>query len=576
MGDVVGQEAITRTLLAALEKNRLGHAYLFTGPRGTGKTSTARILAKAINCLANKGAGEPDDACAVCREIDQGSFVDLIEIDAASNRNIDDIRELREKARFAPALARKKVYIIDEVHQLTDFAFNALLKTLEEPPPQTVFILATTDPQKVPLTIASRCQRFDFRRITPLDTAERLRQICTAEGFQVEDAALDAVAKAASGSLRDAANLLEQLVLSAGTTATGEDARALFGMIGSARGQQVAAAILRGDMAAALRAVNDFDKNGVDMRQVQREVVEELRALMLIKAGVPDVLDISESEVEERQALAEAADMSVLRAALERFASLSVPSGSTPLPLEMAIVGALTERRQAAPSPAPSRATHPETRRTAPPVEKATAAERPTPKVIREGVREQRPVAEERAAAQSVGPRAAERPSPAPQPAQPPAEKRPPVQTPGVPAPAQEAAVAPEGQAEADKPALKQPIPPGDILALQRRWNEVINSLKGYGSNRTLDTYLRGASRPLEFRGDTLVIGFFYKFQMDKIEDPKYKFLVERRLSEYFGVHYRIECILVERPRSRGHTVQAALERGAELEDPEQDMEKAQ
>ena len=207
LAEVVGQEHVTHTLLNALANERISHAYLFCGPRGTGKTSTARSLAKAVNCLTN-GKGEPCNSCPMCQSITEGRALDVIEVDAASNRGIDEIRDLREKVNYAPNQARYKVYIIDEVHMLTKEASNALLKTLEEPPPHIIFVLATTEAHKVLPTILSRCQRFDFRRISQADVAAKLARICSAEGIHIELKALQLIAKAATGSLRDAENLL--------------------------------------------------------------------------------------------------------------------------------------------------------------------------------------------------------------------------------------------------------------------------------------------------------------------------------------------------------------------------------
>ncbi|MDD5082455.1 MAG: DNA polymerase III subunit gamma/tau, partial [Dehalococcoidales bacterium] len=203
LADVVGQEHVTQTLRNALSSGRVSHAYLFCGPRGTGKTSTGRILAKAVNCL-NNGQGEPCNTCPLCQSITEGRSLDVIEIDAASNRGIDDIRELRERVNYAPNQARRKVYIIDEVHMLTKEASNALLKTLEEPPPHVIFILATTEAHRILPTILSRCQRFDFRHISRADVVAKLTQICQAESVNIEPASLRLIARGASGSLRDA------------------------------------------------------------------------------------------------------------------------------------------------------------------------------------------------------------------------------------------------------------------------------------------------------------------------------------------------------------------------------------
>jgi DNA polymerase-3 subunit gamma/tau len=223
--DVVGQKPVTQTLANALSTGKIAHAYLFCGPRGTGKTSTGRILAKALNCLTNDGKGEPCNSCEMCQAFNEGRALDLVEIDGASNRGIDEIRVLRERINFAPNIARYKVYIIDEVHMLTEPAFNALLKTLEEPPPHAIFILATTEVHKIPLTIMSRCQRFDFRRLSQADMVEKLKDICKHEGINIEAQTLALVAKAATGSLRDAENILEQLVLYHGSDVSLEQVR---------------------------------------------------------------------------------------------------------------------------------------------------------------------------------------------------------------------------------------------------------------------------------------------------------------------------------------------------------------
>src|SRR3990172_2163035 len=208
LADVVGQEPVTQTLRNALSTSRISHAYLFCGPRGTGKTSTARILAKAVNCLTN-GKGEPCNTCSMCQAITETRALDVIEIDAASNTGVDDIRNLREKVNYAPNQARYKVYIIDEVHMLTNSAANALLKTLEEPPPHIIFVLATTEAHKILPTILSRCQRFDFRRLSQADVISKLTRICQTEGIHLEPETLRLIARSATGSLLDAQNLLQ-------------------------------------------------------------------------------------------------------------------------------------------------------------------------------------------------------------------------------------------------------------------------------------------------------------------------------------------------------------------------------
>jgi DNA polymerase-3 subunit gamma/tau len=281
--EIVGQDHVIRTLQNALYAGRIAHAYLFAGPRGTGKTSTARVLAKAVNCLAEDPRARPDNLCPICLAINEGRLLDLIEIDAASNRGIDEIRDLRDKVHFAPAEARYKVYVIDEVHMLTNEAFNALLKTLEEPPPHVIFILATTDPQRVPATVLSRCQRFDFRRISHRDIVAHLTRILKSLGQEAEPAALDEIARAATGSLRDAISLLDQLLASGEGKITLQQVHDLLGLVPDEAVQQLVEHLSERRTAAGLILINRMAEEGADLRQFARQVVGYLRGLILLK-----------------------------------------------------------------------------------------------------------------------------------------------------------------------------------------------------------------------------------------------------------------------------------------------------
>jgi DNA polymerase-3 subunit gamma/tau len=282
--DLVGQEHVARGLSGAIESGRIGHAYLFTGARGTGKTSAARIFAKALNCERGP-AGEPCNDCDACRAIAAGQDVDVVEIDAASNRGIDEIRQLRQNVAVRPARGRFKIYIIDEVHMLTREAFNALLKTLEEPPAHVKFVLCTTEPEKLPITILSRCQRFDFTTVETTAIARRLAQIVEAEGADVSSAALHLIARRAAGSMRDSQSLLEQLLGSAAGAIGVDDVHAVIGTGREERIGAIVAATAARDAAAALAALDEALAGGADAGGVLDQLVAALRDCLLASVG---------------------------------------------------------------------------------------------------------------------------------------------------------------------------------------------------------------------------------------------------------------------------------------------------
>ena len=359
-----------RTLRNAVAAGTPAHAYLFTGPRGTGKTSTGRILAKAVNCLAPV-EGEPDDTCVSCRAFAEGRALDLIELDAASNRGIDEVRALRESVGYSPNAATYKVYLVDEVHMLTDAAFNALLKTLEEPPAHVIFVLATTEPHRIPPTISSRCQRFDFRRIALSPTVEQLQLIAAREGIEVADGGMELIARQASGSLRDAVNLLDQLAAYHGAALDIEAVRSGLGLVVDDRAAQLARAAVERDLAGGLALLAAVRDDGIEVRAFVREVVQTLRTVLMLRAGAREELELSDGQLAELSPVAEAASATDIVAALSALGEVDFAGDNyDALPAEIAFaahaVGLPAERDALAPPLQAAEAAAPAARAPAP------------------------------------------------------------------------------------------------------------------------------------------------------------------------------------------------------------------
>ncbi len=520
--ELVGQEHVARTLQNAIELDRVAHAYLFCGPRGTGKTSTARLLAKAVNCEDPDPRNRPCNACTACRAINTGATVDIIEIDAASNRGVDDIRDLREKVKYAPAQLRVKFYIIDEAHQLTRDAFNAFLKTLEEPPPHVRFVLATTEADKLPDTVASRCQRFDFRRIPVAQAIERLRTVARLEELDVEDEALRLIARQATGSLRDALGLLDQLALfgesgSGRRTVTGDAVRAVLGLSRSDRLVGLVDALANRDPGAGLRLIAEAAETGEDVHQLNRQLVGYLRTLMHLRAGGrADDADETAQRQAERFSLAELAGLVRAFSAIDG----SLNKGSyAQLPLEIAFVEAIVGTPQptgsdvrqstAPPEPAPSRSPSP-----------SPVPPRPTPRPAAG-----RSIAEDRVSAEA----------PAPEPA--------------------------ERRTANTRPQPQRTHSPGsstaDLERLVAGWAQIKRDIK-LGNSRI--AALLGSVDPVAINGAEIILVAPYEFHRNKLNDDAARRVVEGEISQYMGGNYRITCLAPEEYVPAPTTVQPDTE----------------
>ena len=523
--DLAGQEHVTTVLRQAVLQDRISHAYLFCGPRGTGKTTTARVLARTLNCL-NRQDGEPDNACSLCQNIDAGRAMDLIEMDAASNRGIDEIRSIRDRVNFSPVESRYKVYIVDEAHMLTEAASNAFLKTLEEPPPHIIFVLCTTEPHKILPTIISRCQRFDFRRISSETIVEKLRFICEQEGIEADSAVLGALARAAGGSLRDAENLLEQAVVSFGQNPDINSLQEMLGLGHSQEAQALVAHFLLGNTSGALGVIGKASSNGVDLRQIHRQSVELLRAVLLIKSGAADTLDLDAETLNEMGALARKVQLPKVMRCLKAMGEINMRLDATSsLPLELAVVEAsLAEETQPSRPTVPARATPPPAR----------ADNRP-PNYDRSPSTPQRrpPPPRQRSVASQPAPPPADTPTPDPSPS---------------PSPAPVA----QGDGSALSPAI---------------WDQIVRSLRRQKGKRFFLGALLNDCRSPHLENGSLILPFSHRSNMERMEselrEAEGSAAIKNALNHYLGKPYDVKLTLLDNSNNRPAAMSSALVRAA-------------
>jgi DNA polymerase-3 subunit gamma/tau len=516
--DVLGQDRVTRTLQNAIAGGRIVHAYLFCGHRGTGKTTTARILAKALNC-ARGPTPTPDNTCASCLAIGSGTSLDVIEIDAASNRGIDEIRDLREKVRLVPVQGRYKVYIIDEAHMLTAEAANALLKTLEEPPPHAVLILVTTEPHRLPATITSRTQRFEFKRIPQTMIVERLRTIASREGIAVEEDALSLIARSADGALRDAESLLDQLNAFCRGTIRKADVLAVLGVIDEEVAQEITNAVLAGDAARCLTLAGRVLEEGRDARQILRSLVEQLRDLLVV-AIVPEpegIVETTESRLAALRAQSAGLAPATIVQKIRILAAAEADARFAPQPrvvLEMALLRAARPEMDASVEGLAARIDALERRGSLP------SGGRAGGRVSRSTTRELRPDAEARRYEERLA---------------------------SAPGGVKRGASQPD-----DAPPTSAPAPPsvgaGDAASMslslvQARWGQIMEEVK-QRTRKVHALLLEGG--PQEVTGAELVLGVHHRFHMERLQEAKSRAAVEDALARVLGVSLRLRVVLDE------------------------------
>jgi DNA polymerase-3 subunit gamma/tau len=484
--EVVGQDHIVQTLKNAIAADRVAHAYIFAGSRGTGKTTLARLLAKAVNCTNPDPTKRPDNECQHCEAVNENRFLDLIEIDAASNTSVDDVRDLRDKINFSPSQGKYKIYIIDEVHMLSTAAFNALLKTLEEPPPHAIFVLATTEIHKIPATVLSRCQRHEFRRLPVDEIVRQLKMIIKAEKIQADDDALIQIARQSAGGMRDAISLLDQLS-STGSKITLALAQTVLGTATSQTVLDIISSIKDHDPAHGLETIHKALDSGADPRSLARQIVEYLRGLMLIQMGNANQVEATADVKKQMQSHARSFSTSDVLRMMKAFnnAATDLRGGWQPsLSLELALAEVLDAPNESPPLPAAPRQTKPQ------PVSVPQMESKPQSSSPSGG---------------SSSPQEVSRPA-----------------------------------AEADEalPTENPSIGAGDVLKV---WKHLSASLPKAQANLSA---LLNSVRMIDMQGKTLILGLASDVLVSKIDKPDQIEVIRKLIKDEFGVDVSVRCVV--------------------------------
>jgi DNA polymerase-3 subunit gamma/tau len=488
--EVVGQDHVVTTLKNAIAADRVAHAYLFAGSRGTGKTTLARLLAKSVNCLNPEPTKRPDNECENCKAVNENRFLDLIEIDAASNTSVDDVRDLRDKINFSPSQGKYKIYIIDEVHMLSTQAFNALLKTLEEPPPHAIFVLATTEIHKIPATVLSRCQRHEFRRVPVAEIVKQLKTILKAEKLQADDDALIQIARQSAGGMRDAISLLDQLS-STGDKITLGLAQTVLGTATSQTVLNIVSSVMDHDPAHGLETIHKALDAGADPRSLARQIVEYLRGLMLIQMGNGDQVEATADVKKQMQSHARSFSTSDVLRMMKAFnsAATDLRGGWQPsLSLELALAEVLDAPNEPAPRPS------------APPPSASVRAQ-PQPDPVSHSEPPHTPPTSEAILSEDTD-------------------------------------SAPDPHPETPEPMEKSTVGAGDII---KAWKHLAASLPKAQANLSA---LLNSVKMIDLQGRTLILGLASDVLVSKIDKPDQIEAIQKLIRDKFGVDVNVRCVV--------------------------------